>query len=158
MQGECKADQEIIPNLMLIAEELQKKIRGLEDIEYALSSKLSFHENDEKKIVEELFYYKSLAEEAVLSFQKFNMKLVGLINQNTVLIISRFDDKPYVSLQIGKQQLFLAHETNCTICMHPKKTNRFYIALDDKTREFESEEAEKITRIISTAIHKTLEI
>lgn len=158
LQEDLNSSNEAISNLFTIKEDLLQKTLHFENVENALTVKLNSHQQDEKNLVKDLCYFKRLAEEAVLSFQKFSVKYIGIISQNAGIIISEFNAKPYIALQIGKQEYYLAHEPSCTVYMHPKKKNRFFICLDGKNREFESAHSEKIAHSISAALHKSLNI
>ena len=107
--------------------------------------------------MQDLITYKNLAEEANLSFQRFQLILIGFVNQNACLTISQFNDKPYIYLQTGKQEYYLMNESSCTVYMHTKKNNRFFISFNEKAREFESKEAERVVFYLNLAMQKYFE-
>lgn len=149
---------ENLTNLQAIKENLLEKIRSCESNEKEFLKKIEFHEAEEQKLAEEVIFYRNQAEEALLSFQKFDVKSVGFLTQEKAsIIISRSTKNPIICINIGKQQMVFNKENCCVVSMHPKKKHRFYVILDNKTREFESSDADKITNFLNLAVKMILE-
>ncbi|OMJ91399.1 hypothetical protein SteCoe_6084 [Stentor coeruleus] len=147
-----------LANLQTIKENLLEKISSYESNEKELLKKVEAHEAEEKKLAEEVIYYRKQAEEALLSFQKFDVKSVGFLTQEKAsIVISKGIKNFIICINIGKQQIILNKENYCVVSMHPKKKHRFYVILENKTREFESYDAEKITHFLNLAIKMILE-
>ena len=96
---------------------------------------------------------KLLAQEALLSYQKFLVKNVGTFSmKDATIVISNFTKIPRIKLIIDKKVTYLPGSHCCRISSHPKHEGRFFITIDGWSKEFYSMESAKIIKVFNLAL------
>lgn len=132
----------------------KKQVESVREYEKEMVDKLATHIQIENDMASELLKYRSIVAEARSSYQKFSIKRIWMVmTTHVVLILQKGSDGKHV-LQVtdGKKVTVYNIADVDAVFMHPTKSNRFFLKVNEEVQEYESEMAAKIMQLIRELI------
>ncbi|OMJ90093.1 hypothetical protein SteCoe_7578 [Stentor coeruleus] len=128
----------------------KKQVESVREYEKEMVDKLATHIQIENDMATELLKYRSIVAEARSSYQKFSIKRIWMIMTTNVVLILRkgTDGKHVLQVTDGKKVMVYSIADVDAVFMHPTKSNRFFLKVNEEVQEYESEMAVKIMQLI----------